>query len=277
LTDRTIDVLSMDRPIMSRMRQTHRDDPPVRGYAVTHPRGRVAMPTQPGWQQVVYAVSGVVVARTGGEQWTLPPHRALCIGDSRRIELRTRQPTAIRTLYLRADLGALPSEVRVVDVPPLARELLLRAVTTSPLDLHDERAAALYLLLVAELTEQRTVPLHLPLPTERRARALAERILEEPRATLDEVVATVPAARRTCERLLRDETGLTLAGWQRRARMLRAIELLGRGASVTTASAEVGYATPSAFVVAFRSETGRTPNEFMAGTVHGRNRSPRHG
>jgi len=141
----------------------------------------------------------------------------------------------------------------------------------------NERAAALYLLLVAELTEQRTVPLHLPLPTEPRARALAERILEQPRATLDEVVATVPAARRTCERLLRDETGLTLAGWQRRARMLRAIELLGRGASVTTASAEVGYATPSAFVVAFRSETGCTPTEFMAGTVAGRTRARRRG
>jgi AraC-like DNA-binding protein len=246
---------------MSMMR---RADPPIRGYAVTHPRGAVTMPTQAGWQQVVYAVSGVVVARTHDEQWTLPPHRALCIGEDRRIELRTRQRTAIRTLYLHRDLEALAPTVRVVDVPPLARELLLRAVETSPLELDDERSAALYRLLVAELTGQRTVPLRLPLPTDPRARQLAEDILAAPHLRLDEVLAGVPAARRTCERLVRRDTGLTLAGWQRRARVLHAIELLALGASVTRAAAEVGYSTPSAFVVAFRSETGSTPTQLLA-------------
>jgi AraC-like DNA-binding protein len=246
--------------MMFRMR---RSEPLVRGYAVTHPAGIVRMPGQPGWQQVVYAMSGVVRAVTEREAWTLPPHRALCIGDDRRIELSTPRRTAIRTLYVHRDLGALDPTVRIISMPPLARELLLRAVESAPLDLDDDRSAALCRLLFAELSDQAAVPLHLPLPSDGRARRLAEEIVASPGATLEELLKGVPAARRTCERLFKTETGLTLGGWQRRARILGAIELLGHGATVTNAAAEVGYATPSSFVVAFRSETGRTPTAFL--------------
>lgn len=262
-------MLSMKRSMMSMMR--HHDDPSgrelseplVRGYAVTHPPGVVTMPTQPGWQQIVYALSGVVRAVAERETWTLPPHRALCIGDDRRIELSTPRRTAIRTLYVHRSLEALAPTVRIVGVPPLARELLLRAVETAPLDLRDERSAALCRLLFAELGDLATVPLELPLPTDGRARALADAIVGSPGATLTDLIRDVPAARRTCERHFLDETGMTLAAWQRRARVLAALELLERGATVTTAAATVGYSTPSSFVVAFRSETGETPTAFL--------------
>ena len=251
--------------MMSMMRQPRSGStaPLVRGYAVTHPPGVVAMPMQPGWQQVVYARSGVVRASTERDTWTLPPHRALCIGDDRRIELSTPRRTAVRTLYVHHSVGALTPTVRIVTVPPLARELLLRAVETAPLDLRNERSAALCTVLFAELGDLSTVPLHLPLPTDGRARILADAIASAPAATLAELIRGVPAARRTCERLFLDETGLTLAGWQRRARILASIELLEHGSSVTTASATVGYSTPSSFVVAFRSETGTTPTAFL--------------
>ena len=178
--------------------------------------------------------------------------------------MSTPRRTAIRTLYIHRDLGALDPTVRIISMPPLARELLLRAVESAPLDLDDERSAALCRLLFAELADQAAMPLHLPLPSDGRARRLAEEIVASPAATLGELLTRAPAARRTCERLFKSETGLTLAGWQRRARILAAIELLGHGTTVTTAAAEVGYATPSSFVVAFRSETGATPTAFLA-------------
>jgi AraC-like DNA-binding protein len=254
-------VLSMFRPIMSSMRQY---EPPVRGYAVTHPRGDVEMPSQPGWQQLVYAVSGGLVARTTSDSWTLPPHRALCIGDETRIRIWTTRPTAVRVLYFDAGLGALEAAVRIVSVPPLARELILRAVDTSPLNLDDANTAALYRLLVDEVDKLPSVPLQLSLPADERLVELTDRILGSPAEPLTHQLAQVAASRRNCERLIRRETGLTLASWQRRARVLAAIELLIEGASVTRTAVSVGYSTPSAFVVAFRAETGCTPTAFLA-------------
>ncbi len=221
------------------------------------------MPTQPGWQQVLYAVSGVIVARSDHNSWTLPPHRALCIGDDRRVRIFTKRPTGVRVLYFDPSLKALQPTVRVVSVQPLTRELLLRAVDVSPLDLTNEHEAALYRLVVDEITISTTVPLQLPLPSDSRLRELAERILAAPADSLDSHISHIPAARRTCERLMKAQTGLTLGEWQRRARVLAAIELLAQDATVTATALAVGYSTPSSFVVAFRSETGTTPTKFL--------------
>ena len=67
------------------------------------------------------------------------------------------------------------------------------------------------------------------------------------------------ASARTIQRLFREETGLRFAEWRRRLRLLRALELLGDGTSVTAAGIEAGYDSTSAFVAAFRREMGFTP------------------
>jgi AraC-like DNA-binding protein len=53
--------------------------------------------------------------------------------------------------------------------------------------------------------------------------------------------------------------------WRQRLRLLHAITLLEQGSSVTEAGAAAGYASSSAFVAAFRSQTGMTPRRFGKG------------
>jgi AraC-like DNA-binding protein len=151
-----------------------------------------------------------------------------------------------------------------VNVPRFARELVLHAVRIAPLWTTDPVQSALVTLLVDQLAALPAAPLHLPLPTDPRARAFADLARADPAADLDELAAAVATGRRTLERLLPAETGLSLGAWRRRARILRAVELLAGGASVTQAAVRVGYTTPSAFVVAFRAELGETPGRYLA-------------
>ncbi len=239
------------------------EGPLVRSYAVTHPVGLVHLPTRAGWDQVVYARAGLFLARTDRQRWTVPPHRALCIGDGTRVRIETPRPVSIRCLYLRVELGALDGSVRVVDLAPLARELLLHAVSACPLDLDTPAESALITLLIDRLSSPETAELQLPLPVDPRARQLARLVLEDPTRPLVAAVDRVAASRRTLERLFRAETQMTLAGWQRRARVLAATEMMAAGDSVTAAALAVGYATPSSFVVAFRSELGVSPRAFI--------------
>lgn len=60
------------------------------------------------------------------------------------------------------------------------------------------------------------------------------------------------------------ETGLGFAEWRQRVRLTCAAVLLTPGASVTQAGLDVGYASTSAFVAAFRRAFGCTPAEFRA-------------
>ncbi len=238
-------------------------EPRVRGYAVTHPVGEVHLPTQDGWQQIIYARSGLFVASTDRQTWTVPPNRALWVADDSRIRVQTRRRTVIRCLYLRDGLPVGDPAIRVISVSPLTRELLLHAVESCPLDTEDRVDGALVTVLVDQLSAQSTEALELPLPRDGRAAAMAEAILADPATSIDGALASARAARRTIERLFRAETQMTLAGWRRRVRVLAAIESMAAGRSVTEAGGEVGYATPSSFVAAFRAELGQPPRLFM--------------
>jgi transcriptional regulator GlxA family with amidase domain len=78
---------------------------------------------------------------------------------------------------------------------------------------------------------------------------------------LRRLAAGTGVGHRTLERLFLAETGLTISRWRQRLRLLRAIELLAAGESVTAVSGAVGYATPSAFTAMYRAHLGRTPRE----------------
>jgi AraC-like DNA-binding protein len=241
----------------------HPGEPPVRGYAVTHPAGTAVLPIESGWDQLLYAASGTMTVSTPAGTWAVPPHRALWVPDGAPATVRARTRVAVRTLYVDSALAALGRSTRAVNVPPLGRALILHAVETSPLDLDAPVPAALLTLLLDQLRVLPEAPLQLPNPNDPRARAAAQLLLDDPTGDLTEVAASVGASRRTLERAFRGEAGMSFGDWRRRARMLHAIELLSNGASVTTASAAVGYATPSSFVAAFRAELGAPPRRFL--------------
>ena len=259
------------RQKMSLMRQPalpRATGPAVRGYAVTHPSGTVILPTAPGWDHLLYASAGVMTVDTLDGQWVVPPHRALWApsGTPFRIELHGR--VSVRTLYLRAELGALPGLLRAVNVTTLARELILHAVRTSPLDLRVPEQQRLVGVLLDQLAALPQAPLQLPRPSDARARALADLLGHQPASdpgstTLDGLAARVGASRRTLERLFVAETGLTIGQWRQRQRLVAALRLLAEGEPVSRVAHAVGYRTASAFVAMFHHELGETPGRYF--------------
>ncbi len=238
-------------------------EPSVRSYAVTHPTGEVRLPTQAGWDQVLYSKSGLFVASSSSESWTVPPHRALCVTDGTTIRARTRRPTAMRCLYFRHELKALRSGNRVVSTNTFTRELLLHVVKQCPISLATPSNEALIQVVLDQIAAAPTAPLHLPFPADSRAQALATVLTNNPTITLGDAIATVAASRRTLERIFRSETAMTLAGWQRRSRILFSLDLLSQEKSMTEIALASGYATSSSYIAAFRSELNSTPKKIL--------------
>lgn len=235
----------------------------VRSYSITHPPGLVALPTEPGWDHLVFSRTGHFTARSPSQHWTIPAHRALSVPDGTRLQIETGRRCAIRCVYVRTELGVVGPDVRVVGLGALTEALLTHAVEVSPMELADPAEAALVTLLAAQLASEPDAPLRLPLPLDPAARTVATAVITSPTHPLDELITGVGASRRTIERRFRAETGMSLGQWRRRARVLGAVALLAEGQSVTAAGTAVGYATPSSFVAAFRSELHAAPREFM--------------
>ena len=78
-------------------------------------------------------------------------------------------------------------------------------------------------------------------------------------SSLDALAIASGMTARTAARLFVKETGLTFAQWRQQLRLLKAMQALSLGKSVTSAAGEVGYSDVSAFILRFKAAFGKTP------------------
>jgi AraC-like DNA-binding protein len=257
---------------MSRARQ--RGDAPweplqqrgcVRSLAWDYARDHVVPPHVHRWHQLVYAVRGVMTVGAASGSWIVPANRGMWVPAYVEHTIRMSGVVSMRTLYVDPRVATgLPVECRVVDVPPLLRELIVHAVALGSLDRRVAREAHLVDVLVDQLRALPSRAIHLPQPRDPRARRLAERLHAEPAdaRTLRALARGTGASARTLQRLFAAETGMTVARWRQQLRLGRALQLLAAGDSVTSAALDAGYASVSAFVSVFRRTFGETPGRY---------------
>lgn len=220
-----------------------------------------------GWAQLIYAATGVMRVRSGETLWIVPPARAVWAPAGVEHEIDAMGDFAMRTLYFDAALAAsLPGHCCAVDVSPLLRELILEIVGIGMIDDDDEQGMRLARVAVDRLAAERILPLELPLPRDPRAVRVADRLREDPACELEigQLAKAAGASARTLQRLFLAETGLRFSEWRQRLRLMHGAGRLGLGASVTEAALDAGYASASAFTVAYRKHFGTIPSAAKA-------------
>ncbi len=239
----------------------------VRSGATTYPDGfRLDSHDHP-WGQLAFCNSGLMRVTTDGASWLSPPTRAIWLPAGVAHEIVMRGEVATRFLYLAPELAApLPTALCVYEVAPLLRELILHVLKLRMLHPDAPEQARLAQLLIDLLLQARTQDLALPLPRDRRARALADRVQARPGepASLVDLARRAGASLRTMQRLFPAETGLTLEAWRQKARLIAAVAALSEGAPVGVTAANCGYDSPSAFIAAFKRQFGLTPARYSA-------------
>lgn len=236
----------------------------LRSYAVTHGPGSLRFPQDRTWHQLVHASSGVVRINTGRGSWTLPPERGLWIAAGVEHDTVVVQRAAMRTLYLPAEWPLLDDEVTVVEMTPLVRALVLRLVERAPVDL-DASGRAWATVLREEVRSLEVAPVSLPAVAGEPAATVARLLQEDPgrSETLEQLSSAAGASRRTVERSFRAQTGVSIAAWRRRLRLLVALEQLATGRPIGRVAVDAGYASQSSFGAMFRREFGSSPGQYF--------------
>ena len=219
------------------------------------------------WGQLVFASAGVMRVATDTQTWLVPPTKAIWLPAGTAHRLGARSDLALRTLYIAPGRAApLAGSPATLEVAPLLRELILHILALGMLaparPAHDRLAG----LLVDLLQAARPQDLSLPLPIDRRALDLAERLLDAPADDRDlALLATdVGASLRTLQRVFPKETGLTIEAWRQKARLIHSVGCLAAGARVTDAALDSGYQSVGAFIGAFTRQFGVTPGRYFA-------------
>jgi len=243
---------------------------PVAPMAVDHPsQGETPWHSHPR-AQLLFAAEGVMTVATRNETWIVPPQRAAWMPAGMEHRLAFAGGIRFRTLYVEpAAVPAMPKRPVVLDVTPLLRELILRAMAL-PLD-YDERGAEgrLAAVLLDELQKLVEFPIGLPVPAKGPLAKICRQVLARlgERVTLEDLAQQHHTCARTLARRFRRDTGLSFAEWSRRARLVHAIEWIAEGRAVTAIALDLGYDSPSAFCAMFKRELGVPPTRFRPGAA----------
>jgi AraC-like DNA-binding protein len=213
--------------------------------------------------QLAWAASGVLTVRTAESAWVLPPTRALWIPAGVRHETLSAGAATMRTLYIRPDL----CPVRWPVCTPVAAGALLAELIGylgDPGLAAGQRAHA-EAVLVDLLQPVTMTAVAVRMPAEERAREVAQGLADDPSdgRTLEQWGRQVGASGRTLARGFVAGTGLPFGRWRALLRLQAALPALAAGEPVASVARHVGYESASAFVAAFRRETGLTPAAYF--------------
>lgn len=213
--------------------------------------------------QLAWAPSGVLMVRTGSSAWVLPPTRALWIPAGVRHEVLSTSSATMRAAYVRPDLCPITwDRCTAIGASPLLGELIGHLAAT---DLAAEARARAEAVVIDLLRPVEMATIDVTMPREERAREVAEALQLSPddNRTLGEWGRQVGASERTLARAFLADTGIPFGRWRAQLRLSASLVDLAAGTPVSTAARTVGYESTSAFVAAFRRETGVTPAVYF--------------
>ncbi|MGW7270871.1 AraC family transcriptional regulator [Streptomyces sp. NPDC054864] len=215
--------------------------------------------------QLAWARNGVLGVAVDDSYWVLPPTRALWLPAGVVHRTGATREAVLCSLYFEPDRCDVKwSEPTPVGVDGLLAHLIDYLGRE---DLPDDarlRAEAVVLDLLHPLP---STPIDVPHPTDDRVSAVADVLLADPAdsRSLEAHARAIGVSRRTLTRLFVHHTGMHFDRWRTHVRLRAALPLLAEGQPVSRVAHTVGYATPSAFLAAFRRTIGTSPGRYLSG------------
>jgi AraC-like DNA-binding protein len=226
------------------------------------------------WNQLVYAISGVLTVAVEGRSLVISPEQAVWLPTGLRHRVGSLLGAEFRSLWIADETGrGLPETPTVFGVSPLLKALIIEVTEIEGKEDRDYYASRVTELILDQLRRARPLPAALPWPRAGSTlTVLCEALYADPADPRGpkEWGRQLGMSERTLARRFEAEVGMSFRTWRRRLRLFKAIELLGGGLGATRTAMEVGYGSTSAFVYAFRTDMGCSPQAFMRGRVASR-------
>lgn len=245
-------LLDVLRPIVATMADI---DHPHSIAAHDHPRG-----------QLLYAVKGNMQITVGQQSWYVTSRQAVWIPPQVSHSITATGELAYRSLYVDPTVANhLANRASCHEVSDLMRELIIEAAMFSDQYQPNSAESRLIAVLYDKLRTMPNATLLLPLPQHPCLRLLCDALLQDlaDDRTLQQWSDAVGLSSRSLARLFQAETGLSFIRWREHRRLIRALERLQQGESVTAIALDSGYASVSAFSTMFRRTLRVSPREYL--------------
>jgi len=226
--------------------------------------------------QLIFVEKGLQYLHTAERTYLLPSQHCAWIPPG--LAHRTSSP--LNQVYLRCiflnKTGDSPffKELNIFHTSKVLREMILFTEQWSRLEEEEalEQDFIKALIGILPLTFNAALPLVLPVPRDPRITKMVDYLAEcvdnggvmVNELKIPAVAAKFNLSARTMERLFKQDIGITVAGYLKLYKMIKAVELLSiSGETVKGVSMKVGYDSVSTFSNTFQQVLGLRPHEMM--------------
>lgn len=220
--------------------------------------------------QLIYSSKGTMKVVTPKSVWYVSPDQAIWVPGMNEHQVFFLNDNHIRNVFVSPRYAkTLPQEPFALSVSPFMRELILKVVGIRNNYDMNSAEGRLVNVLMDELGAMTPTRCFLPLSDDLHLQPVINELLENPGDTqgIEYFARIACTSSRTLSRLFIKELGLSFGNWRKQLKLLTAIEMLDKGASVTQISFDLGYNSPSAFIEMFRKEFGVPPGKYGSNPV----------
>ncbi|MGB5885609.1 MAG: helix-turn-helix transcriptional regulator [Acinetobacter venetianus] len=217
--------------------------------------------------QFIYIKRGVIRVYAQNRCWVIVPSRGLLIPAGIPHSLLAVGNVELRALYIHPEISAeMNDKISILQVSPLLSELINSAAEFEDVIIKGSREERINQLILDELSLMESKDFNVVMPLSAELKVFCERVsnnYDRPWELAD-VASSLGVSVKTISRKFHLETGLSFGEWLRCFRLLKSMELMASGYSVTDAALAVGYDSQSSFSITFKKRVGISPKFFVS-------------
>lgn len=215
--------------------------------------------------QLILTLHGGVTCLAPDAYWMVPANCAAWIPPNLPHSNKVTNNAEVLFLYLEPNIPGMPEECCTLHISTMLREMMQHFESFPQDYTHTSHAARFAQVMLYELTRMPVERLSLPISDNLKIRTLADSLMNNPgdRSSLEVWAGRFAMSKRTFERFVLKETGMTFGRWRQQLQVLVAIRLLVTGTSVQNTAYELGYESVTAFITMFKKMLGTTPGRYL--------------
>ncbi|NEH55281.1 helix-turn-helix domain-containing protein [Rhizobium leguminosarum] len=216
--------------------------------------------------QLSLVISGTLSLSDKRGWWLAPPGRGIWVPPGvEHTACYAKASVHIKILFSPELSKSFPAHCHALAVSSFLHALACEALSP-PHGEGDEKGDLMAKLIVIEATKPRhDVGLFVPQGRDPRLVRVINRLLANPSIdeTLEDLSGVAMSSARTLSRLFVSETGMTFGRWREHLRVVKAVDHLVRGESITQTAISLGFGTASSFTTMFTRIMGTPPARYL--------------
>ncbi|WP_158108906.1 helix-turn-helix transcriptional regulator [Vibrio furnissii] len=217
------------------------------------------------WHQIIFPLSGLLQSSIENKSVIVPHNAMLYIPADTVHKSVSVTDTQFLAMYLNPKSGVnYGVEAKSCLVTPFLKALILLLFNRSTQALPPENLIHLLTVLRDQIDTAGQYAIPLLIPRDKRLKAIFDQLTAQPdvKFSLNEWAKHVGASERTLSRLCAKEFDQSFSLWRQNVRLVLSLQLLSTPRTIQDIALELGYASDSAYIYAFKKLFHNTPSKY---------------